>query len=124
MKLYIKSALTFVFLLLLISCEEIINEINIENDTIQLVAPFDGANLSNGTIQFDWLSLEGATSYRIQIARPSFDNPEQFIFNEIQQDSLMPNTEFTLPTGTYQWRVKGINGAYESAYSTHNLIIN
>lgn len=114
----------WVILLFLLSCEDIINEINIENDSIELIAPFDGAVLMEGTVQFDWQSMEGASTYRIQIARPNFNNPEQIIFNEIVQDSLTTSSEFTIEPGTYQWRVRGENGAYISPYTTSNLIIN
>lgn len=112
------------FCMTLNSCEEFINEINIENDSISLVAPFDGASIDNGTIQFDWLPLEGATSYRIQIARPDFQMPEQILWDEVVPDSLGTNTGVDLNTGTYQWRVRGENSAYLSPYTTYNLVIN
>lgn len=116
--------LAIVFLLSHYSCEEFINEINIENDQIDLVAPFNGANLSEGVIQFDWLSLEGASSYHIQVAQPNFQIPEQIIWDEVVQDSIGTNTSVDLSAGTYQWRVRGENSAYSSPYTTYNLEIN
>lgn len=106
------------------SCEEFINEINLENDQLVVIAPFDGATLTSGIIEFDWESMEGASSYRIQIARPNFQQPEQILLDETIPDSLSTNTNISLEAGIYQWRVRGQNSAYNSPYTVSNLNVN
>ncbi|WP_124981837.1 hypothetical protein [Nonlabens xiamenensis] len=111
-------------LLIFTSCEDIINEDNLNNNQIILVAPANDTNLSPGVVQFDWQALEGASSYRIQIARPDFINPEQIVWDEIVQDSTGTNSAVNLEEGSYEWRVRGQNSVYVTPYSSAFLEIN
>ncbi len=117
------SAALLLLVFILYGCEEIINEINIENDELILVSPADSATLQAGTVFFDWEPLEGASRYRIQVASPDFQNPQQIVFDTVVQDSLGTRVETSLEAGTYEWRVRGENGAYESPYSRSDLFI-
>ena len=103
---------------LIFSCEEIINEENLSNKTIQLLAPTNNAIIAKKTvISFNWDVLTGATQYRLQIATPNFANATQ-----IKLDTLINSRNFTidsLSVKTYEWRVKGVNSVYETAYSAH-----
>ena len=117
-------SLALLFLVLaFFSCEEIINEINIENDELILVSPADAAILPAGTVFFDWQSLEGASNYRIQVASPDFQNPEQIVYDAIVQDSSGTRAQTSLEAGIYEWRVRGENGAYKSQYSRNDLLV-
>ena len=104
-----------------ISCEEIINEINIENRTLELVAPSAGSNLTAGASIFSWETMEGARNYRIQIAKPNFNAPDQLIVDSLVTEN---NLSTTLTAGAYEWRVRGENGAYTSTYTTRAFTIN
>lgn len=106
---------------LFVSCEEIINEINIENRNIVLVAPSAGSNLTAGVNTFSWEPMEGARNYRIQIAKPNFNAPDQLVV-----DSLISTNSFSisLRANDYEWRVRGENGAYTSQYTSRMFNVN
>jgi len=115
----LRSILSFLLLFFLItSCEEIINEENISNDTLQLLAPTNDAVLATKQkIAFNWEELEGADNYQLQIATPDFVSATQIIL-----DTLISRTDYmvdSLATKPYEWRVKGLNSAYETGYSTN-----
>jgi hypothetical protein len=107
-------------LLMLYSCEEILLEDDISDQTVRLVAPVDGAQFNSTGITFTWEPIENGTKYRIQIARPDFDNPMQILV-----DNTVETTSFTtqLNVGEYEWRVQAINGSYETAFSTRSITI-
>lgn len=113
--------LIFCVFTLFISCEEIINEINIENRNVVLVAPSTGSNLTTGVNTFSWEPMEGARNYRIQIAKPNFNAPDQIVV-----DSLVTTNSFSisLSANNYEWRVRGENGAYTSPYTSRMFNVN
>jgi len=109
----------FVYLL---SCEEIINEQNITNDTIDLLAPTENVVLKTGTtITFNWEVLNGATEYQLQIATPNFSGAIQIV-----RDTLLSKNSFvidSLSVSNYEWRVKGLNSAYETEYTINGFVV-
>ncbi len=108
----------FLLLFLIISCQEIINEENISNDTIQLLAPTNDAILATKQkISFNWEFLSGATNYQLQIATPNFAAANQIVL-----DTLIGGNDFavdSLAAKSYEWRVKGFNSAFETAYTSN-----
>ncbi len=112
----------FILLFLISSCEEIVNEENISNDTVQLLAPSNDAVLATKQkISFNWEALGGANSYKLQIATPNFISATQ-----IQLDTLVSRTDFTIDSlvaKSYEWRVKGLNSAYETVYSSNTFVV-
>ena len=84
------------------------------------MAPVDNSVVSESTINFSWQPLEYADSYQLQVAQPSFENAILIV-----EDTTITITNFsrTLENGNYQWRIKAINFAYETPYSTQNLTI-
>lgn len=97
------AALTFA------GCDDILEE-DISDDTIQLVFPLAGVEVSNNVVNFQWNSLSGADSYRIQV---------HSLNQGIVLDSVVEQSHFLYPLspGEYQWRVKGRNFAYETPYT-------
>jgi hypothetical protein len=91
------------------SCDDILEE-NIVNDDIQIISPINGHTNEGGSVQFLWNFIDGADEYNIQIFNQN---------QSLELDSLVTETIFNydLNPGNYQWRVKGINFAYETAYS-------
>jgi hypothetical protein len=111
-----KVGIGFFFILLgLISCSEIISEEDISNKTVSLVAPTQNAQLTSTGINFYWDNVENATKYNLQIAKPNFTSPLQIVL-----DTTITQHNFTkqLPIGSYEWRVKALNGGYSTAYSS------
>ena len=108
------------FVIVLISCEEIINEENLENDQVTIIAPVNNSQLTAGVIFFDWQPVEGARSYTIQITQPNFNQAEQLL---LQQTDSITNTSLNITAGTYQWRVRAENDAFTSPYTTQTFTV-
>ncbi len=91
------------------SCDDILEE-DISNDSVLVSLPLSGAIIEGNNVQFVWESLEGADNYRVQVINS----------NQIRTvDSLVSATVFSynLDSGNYQWRVRGENFAYSTAYN-------
>ena len=117
-----KKIVVILILVFMFGCEEIINEQNITNDTLNLLAPSENVILNTGaTIIFNWEALNGATDYQFQIAKPNFASASQIL-----KDTLIQRTGFildSLPINNYEWRVKALNSAYETVYVTHAFVV-
>ncbi len=117
-----KNIIALIIIISTFSCEEIINEQNITNDAIQLIAPSENVLLkTNKKIVFNWEALNGATAYKLQITTPNFSNATQLL-----TDTLVQRTDFSiesLPISAYEWRVKAINSAYETVFTTNGFIV-
>lgn len=117
-----KKIIAILILISMYSCEEIINEENITNDGVNLLAPTESVILKTGiTIAFNWETLNGATDYKLQIATPNFSNA-----NQILKDTLVQKNNFlidSLPVNSYEWRVKALNSAYETIYTTNGFVV-
>ncbi len=112
---------SFFICFLLISCEETLFETDISETNLELIAPSDGSVISFTSINFDWEPLIDANRYQLQIATPNFDNPIQII-QDVLLDSIS-TFDAQLNPNIYQWRVKGINSAYETSYTTASFEI-
>lgn len=109
MKRLPKLFLAAFVLLVGISCEDILEE-DISNDTVQIIFPQNNATVSSNVVNFQWSELDGADKYRIQVFNST---------SGIVVDSLVTQTNFSYPiqAGSYQWRVRGENSAYQSNYT-------
>jgi len=115
-----KILLITIFIICIISCEEIIEVNDISQDQVIVLAPTDSSIITNNNIRFSWQELDFATTYRLQIAHPNFMSAIQ-----IEEDTLLNSSSFekTLETGNYEWRVKALNSAYETEYQTQSFSI-
>jgi hypothetical protein len=109
MKRLPKLFLAAFVLLVGISCEDILEE-DISNDTVQIIFPQNNVTVSSNVVSFQWSELDGADKYRIQVFNST---------SGIVVDSLVTQTNFSSPiqAGSYQWRVRGENSAYQSNYT-------
>jgi hypothetical protein len=98
------------------SCDDII-EPSISKQVVTLVAPANGTQGNNYTINFLWNTVNHALTYHLQVVTPNFAAPSNVVL-----DTIVPNYKFsyTLSPGTYQWRVSAENGSTSTAYSTPN----
>mgnify|MGYP002640848393 CR=1 FL=1 len=101
------------------SCTDII-EPNITDERVVLLAPADKMETIYAAQTFWWEELQSTNSYSLQIVTPGFDYIERLIL-----DTIIENNKFSISLfpGDYQWRVKGINYSYHTAYSTFTLTI-
>lgn len=102
-------------LITLASCEEILLETDISKEEVQLIAPVNNTNFSSTGVSFTWETVADATKYRLQIAKPNFENPTQIVL-----DTIVSKTSFNqqLTIASYEWRVRALNSAYETGYSS------
>lgn len=91
------------------SCEDILEE-DISDDIIVSIYPTEDLIIESNVVNFQWNALQGADDYRLQI----FNTSQIKVI-----DTLISQTQIILPLteGTYQWRVRGENSAYQSTYS-------
>lgn len=90
-------------------------------ETVVILAPSNNASLNNANVTLSWEKLEGATSYRIQIATPSFENAQQIVSDT---QTTATNHTLTLSSGTsYEWRVKAENANSETTFSTFKFSV-
>ena len=109
-----------ILLLSLYSCEEILFEEDITDDVVSLIAPSDGTEVESTSLTFSWNTVDQATSYRLQIARPTFENATQIV-----EDTTVTTASFstTLTKNNYQWRVRAQNTGSQTAYTTASFSI-
>lgn len=121
------SAVCFLFVLA-IACDDILEVPDISEQQITVLAPLEGTSVTNNRVNFNWNALADVDGYRVQVATPSFDNAAQFVLDSLfAKDSLgqlNTKTQLALINGNYQWRIKGVNSAYETAFNTNAFIVN
>ncbi len=106
-----------IFVVFFAACEAIFLE-NITNDIVVVVAPKDNVQVEEGAVNFIWENILDASSYHLQIAKPTFNQASQIIL-----DTTITKNSFThtMKIGEYEWRVKAKNEEYETGYTTQSL---
>lgn len=104
----------------LLACEETIFEPDISEESVQLLAPANGSVVNTESVQFNWEGVEGATSYRIQIANPDFENASQILVDSTTD--VLSFSERITP-GSYQWRVRAQNDGHQTLYTTASFSV-
>ena len=101
--IFLLSLVLFTF-----SCDDILEE-DITDSVIQTIAPQNNEEIESNVVSFRWNTVKGADKYRLQIYSST---------QAIALDSLVSGSGFTCPLlpGAYQWRVRGENFGYQSAY--------
>jgi len=93
---------------------------DISNETVNLIAPSNGVDLTDNNITFTWNEVPFADDYVLQIATPDFINPLQVVVDETLANT---SSSQTLNDGSYQWRVKARNSSSETNYSTNSFTV-
>lgn len=94
----------------------VIDDSDISNLKVELLAPFNNAKFSNRTFNFSWLETHGISSYQIQVATPNFNRPIEIVLDTIVNDlNLRVTLEESLK---YQWRVRGVNNYSATTYAS------
>jgi hypothetical protein len=99
--------------LITVSCTDVF-EVDISNDSVEIVSPMPEYEIASNVANFSWKSLEGAKKYRVKVVD---------VNNAILLDSLVSKTtlKFPLSIGDYRWNVRGENFGYQSMYSQPTL---
>ncbi|MBD1363813.1 hypothetical protein IDJ77_08315 [Mucilaginibacter sp. ZT4R22] len=93
---------------------------SIGNQAVQLTAPTNGALTNQQGVTFQWGSLYGATTYRLQIDTNNFADTVKLIYNH-----QLPGLQFSFSfprDQQYQWRVRAENDTARAQWSTVRTI--
>lgn len=114
-KIILYQFISGLVLITLGSCEEILLETDISKEVVELIAPANNTNFNATGVAFTWETVPDATKYRLQIAKPNFENPTQIVL-----DTTITATSFNqqLAIASYEWRVRAVNSAYETNYTS------
>ncbi len=118
--------ITAITVILILSCEDILEVTDISNESVELLAPKDSTVVTSSEVVFNWNGVGEADAYLIQIATPSFENTSQIVLDSvIVIDSTFFGTKVskTLVTSDYEWRVKAINSGFETAFSSSTFSV-
>jgi len=88
---------------------------SIGDQQVQLNIPGTGFITGTTDIQFGWLSLFGATKYRLQIDKNNFADENKLTFNVVTSNLSSVQTMTT--EGLYQWRVRAETATLNSKWS-------
>lgn len=128
MRLRIKITLLVATLIFIWACDDILEVPDISDQEITVLAPLDGTSVGNNQVNFNWNALEDVDGYRVQVASPNFENASQFLLDSLfakdTLGALNTRLSLTLLNGNYQWRIKGVNSGYETAFSSHGFLVN
>lgn len=96
------------------------NPVDISNQLVEITAPSDNVVLSSNNVNFSWENLASNTGYRIQVAIPDFQNPEQLVL-----DTTTVNTSFNieLVDGPFEWRIQAFNEVFSTDFTTQGFSI-
>lgn len=94
--------------------------LDLSNQAIQLLEPPADLETQDTSFTFRWGTLDGADSYRFQIAAPDFT-----FSSNILHDILMTTDQYelNLTEGEYIWRVRAENDQSVTLYSTRSLVV-
>ncbi|TMI63066.1 MAG: hypothetical protein E6H07_16855 [Bacteroidetes bacterium] len=96
-------------------------EIDISRRKVVLLAPVNNLSTTEPMHTFYWALVDGAGQYQLQIVSPRFDSIVRLVVDTTLDRNTFP---IVLAIGTYQWRVRAKNSAYNSEFSdVWNLII-
>ncbi|WP_430909520.1 hypothetical protein [Maribacter sp. 2-571] len=117
----------FCFGVLCCACDDIIEEEDLSNRSVNVLAPVDGSVVTQNQVSFNWNTVEDARSYKFELATPNFENAAQILLDSlIVQDtlgSIRTQLGTTLLNGNYQWRVKALNGGFETPFTTNTFTV-
>lgn len=91
------------------SCYDIVEE-DISDQSLELLAPFNGAELTDTEVTFRWSDVEGISGYELLVVKPDFDRIEKVVIDSTLTDERF---NYELLPGVYEWRVRAFNSASE-----------
>ncbi len=94
---------------------------DISEQEITTISPADGTESTGQEVKLDWESLDGATGYQVQVARPNFDQATLVV-----KDTTVKGTtvSLNLENGPYEWRIRGENALYRTPYTKNAFVVN
>lgn len=116
----LKINTVFIIVLIALSaCSDAIED-DLGKKSLTVLAPANNAINPNYVQTFWWEYVDDASSYQLQIVKPSFDSVLTLIL-----DTTITLNKFniSLQPGNYQWRIRAKSGSSETAFVTRNLSV-
>lgn len=101
------------------SCSDVI-ESDLGKSGVTILAPANNAINPNYVQTFWWEYVDGASSYQLQIVKPTFDSVLVLVVDTTIQSNKF---SISLLPGNYQWRIKAKNGSSETPYILRDLSV-
>ena len=88
-----------------------------QNRLVVITAPIDDFVSNQTTVALQWLAVDDATLYRVQLIDP--------VDSSILDEQMTKNTSlsFTFPDGDYMWQVRAENSTENTEYTSQNITI-
>ncbi len=121
-----KIAFCSILVIIMSSCEDILEVVDISNKQVVLLAPTNDAIVTDSLVSFNWNGITEADAYLIQVATPNFENATQLTLDSVMVvDSTFQGTRISkaLANNHYQWRVQAFNSGYETSFSTNTFSV-
>lgn len=106
------------FMFLYFACTKDVIVKDITGKTIAVNSPANNLTTTTNQITFWWEELEGAEKYNLQIVKPSFIALTKLV---IDTNLFTNKVNVILTPGSYQWRIKAINGGGTTEYQTYSF---
>ena len=115
-----KVSLIWIVFMGFIACDDIIEVVDISNETVTVLAPSNESVIDTTLVNFSWQALEDVETYHIQVATPNFTEASQILL-----DTMVTKTEVSrqLNINEFEWRIKALNSGYETTYSTQKFSV-
>lgn len=106
-------------IVLMFSCDDFFVE-DISKSQLQLKTPSTGYQSEDKKISFRWEEVPKAVNYKLEVVSPGFSKNHKLVFEKLLSQ---PQFDTVLVTGDYEWRVKAMNSASETDYSSSSFSI-
>lgn len=95
-----------------VSCDDVFED-DLSGETINILAPANNAINPFYMQTFWWDYVDDATTYQLQLVRPSFDS---VLVLYLDTNISINKFQISLSPGLYEWRVRALNGSSSTRY--------
>ncbi|PQJ15320.1 hypothetical protein [Aureicoccus marinus] len=121
-----KRPISALLVLTLLSCSEIIGIEDISDETVLLQSPVEGAEVTDSITSLSWSKIDQVNTYLVQLSKPNFTASSKVLLDSLvtlDSTNTQGFIEIPLDSSAYEWRVKGMNDGYETAYSSARFAV-
>lgn len=116
---FIKITTGLLAVILIMSCEDFFEK-DLEGKEVVIVSPADLLKTQYTTQNFWWEKMDGALTYNLQIASPSFSNIEKLL---LDTNISVNKLSYALYPGKFEWRLCAENASSKGKYTVRSLEI-
>lgn len=89
-----------------------VSYLDISGETIDMIAPQDGAIINSTNLTIWWELITGASSYEVRLASPDFSNAD-FVMDSSVTDNKI---KVSLDQGMYECKIRAKNPSFETQF--------